>query len=185
MSTAKFSPSTSGIYPTAVYADFPSDALDIPDALYIQFKNGEISGFAVAAGAVVAYAPPAPTLAELKSIKITQLSADAQAAIYAGFESSALGSAHTYPAQNLDQQNLSASVLASLMPGLPAEWVTPFWCQDIATGVWDFRLHTAPQIQQAGQDGKSAILAALVKNKTLADQVVAAATAEQVEAVAW
>ncbi|HTN66408.1 MAG TPA: hypothetical protein VL051_09530 [Burkholderiaceae bacterium] len=52
--TASFSPSTGGVYPAAVYTHPPSDALLIPDALYQQFRNGEISGFDVADGKVVA-----------------------------------------------------------------------------------------------------------------------------------
>lgn len=184
MAKAKFSQSTGGIYPVSAYVRVPQDAADVPDALYAKFQSGEITGFAVLAGVVVAYVPPAPTLADLKTAKNTEINAACQSAIYAGFESSALGSAHTYPAKNLDQQNLSASVLASLMPGLPTTWTTPFWCADAAGG-WDFRVHTAAQIQRVGQDGKAAILAALAKNKTLADQVAAATTAAQVAAIAW
>lgn len=184
MVKAKYSPSNGGAYPTSVYSAFPSDALDIPDALYAQFQSGEITGFAVLAGVVVAYVPPAPTLADLKTAKNAEINAACQSAIYAGFESSALGSVHTYPAKNLDQQNLSASVLASLMPGLSTTWTTPFWCADAAGG-WDFRAHTAAQIQWVGQDGKAAILAALAKNKTLVDLVAASTTAEQVAAIVW
>lgn len=133
-------------------------------------------------------APPAPTaaalLAQAQASQIQILSAACQAEILAGFTSSALGSAYTYPAKPTDQQNLSASVLASLMPGLASTWTTPFWCAD-ASGVWAMRAHTAAQIQQVGIDGKAATVAAIEKNATLAGQVQAATTVAAVQAIVW
>lgn len=116
--------------------------------------------------------------------QLALLSAACSAQIMAGFQSSALGLPHTYPAKPLDQQNLTASVLASLMPGLLAGWTTPFWCAD-AAGVWAYTPHSAVQIQQVGQDGKAAVLAALTRNQTLAQQVAAATTVQAVQAVVW
>jgi hypothetical protein len=110
------------------------------------------------------------TLDELKADKLAELSAACANQIYAGFASSALGTEHIYPALDKDQANLAASVLSSLVPGLPADWTTRFWCKDYA-GAWAFRPHTAAQIQRAGLDGKAAIETALQKNATLAAQV--------------
>lgn len=144
-------------------------------------------GHSYAGGAFTAPPPPpAPVvpLVELQAMKIAEINAACQSSIYAGFTSTALGALYTYPAKSLDQQNLSASVLASLMPGNPLDWTTPFWCAD-AGGVWDFRAHTAAQIQRCGQDGKAAILVALGKNKMLADQVAASTTADQLAAIVW
>ncbi len=122
------------------------------------------------------YTIPAPTaaqqLAAAQSAQSIALSAACQTAIYAGFISSALGAVHTYPAKDIDQQNLSASVLNSLYPNLPTGWPTPFWCAD-SNGNWAYLPHTAAQIQQAGSDGKSAILANLTKNATLQAQIAA------------
>ncbi len=126
----------------------------------------------------------AEELAAARQSRALQLAQACQNQIYAGFESSALGQPHQYPAQDKDQQNLTASVLDSTVPGLPPDWETPFWCAD-AAGVWDFRLHTAAQIQQVGRDGKQRILACLAHNKTLADQVMAAADKAAVLAVEW
>jgi hypothetical protein len=125
--------------------------------------------------------------AELAAAQATQTALISQAcqnAIYAGFTSSALGAAHTYPAKDLDQQNLTASVLSSLMPGLSSNWTTPFWCAD-ANGNWAYVQHTAAQIQQVGVDGKAAILICLTKNQTLAAQIAAATTVAQVQAIVW
>lgn len=128
--------------------------------------------------------PPAPTLAQVQAERLALLASECQADIFAGFESSALGAPYTYPAKTTDQANLSASVLSSLLPNLPANWVTPFWCAD-ASGVWAFVPHTAAQIQQVGVDAKNAILAAMQKNATLAAQVTQATTVADVIAIVW
>ncbi|MEZ0602968.1 hypothetical protein ACAX43_12555 [Paraburkholderia sp. IW21] len=133
-------------------------------------------------------APPQPTLTvtldQAKKSQLKALSNACQAQVYAGFTSTALGAAHTYPAKDTDQQNLTASVLSSLMPNLPADWTTPFWCEDV-NGAWAYVAHTAAQIQQVGQDGKNAVLLALQKLQTLQAQVAAAATVAAVQAVTW
>lgn len=124
------------------------------------------------------------TLDQLREHRIEQLRAECQARIFAGFSSAALGESHTYPANITDQSNLIGSVADSLMPGIPPEWSTAFWCSDVA-GVWKMRAHSASQIQQAGRDGKAAILAALTTNETLRKQVMQAQTAEEVAAIGW
>ncbi|MFM0060628.1 hypothetical protein PQR64_33895 [Paraburkholderia phytofirmans] len=140
------------------------------------------------APAGVLTAVPAPSvaqqLASAQAAQIAALSASCAAAIVAGFTSTALGSVYTYPSKLTDQQNLSASVLASLMPGLPANWMTPFWCED-AGGNWSFVSHTAQQIQRVGQDGKEAILACIEKNQTLVEEAKKATSIEDVLAVDW
>lgn len=122
-------------------------------------------------------------LADLKAKKISELSRDCQAHIYEGFGSEALGDVYHYPALDKDQQNLTASVLDSTVPGLPEGWVTPFWCE--RDGIWDFVPHSAEQIQQVDRDAKIVILTALAKNKVLADQVAIAADKTEVAAIAW
>jgi hypothetical protein len=143
-------------------------------------------GYIVQNGALVnaPTATAAELLAAAKAAKVAELTAVCRAAILAGFMSSALGAPYSYPAKDTDQQNLNASVVASLLPGLADDWATPFWCAD-AQGVWAFRMHTVAQIQQVGKDGKAAIVAAMVKNQALADQVAAATTVADVEAIAW
>jgi hypothetical protein len=135
-------------------------------------------------GASFAAPTSTPTLAAAQASKIAELSAECKAAIVAGFTSSALGAAYTYPAKDTDQQNLASSVIDSLLSNGAAGWVTPFWCAD-ASGAWAFRMHTAAQIQKVGQDAKAAVLAAMVKNQTLAGQVAAASTVAAVSAIAW
>ncbi len=103
----------------------------------------------------------AALLADAKESQTALVSAACQSAIVAAFTSSALGAAHTYPAKPTDQQNLNASVVASLLPGIAAEWTPPFWCAtqptDGSDPVWFYLPHTVAQIQQVGTDGKAAI----------------------------
>lgn len=54
---AKYSPSTGGVYPLNVYKEFPQDAIDVPEELYVKFQNGEISGLTVLNGELVATSP--------------------------------------------------------------------------------------------------------------------------------
>lgn len=138
------------------------------------------------ANLVSTYSPsPAKLLSDAQTDKLAALSAACSAQIYAGFVSSALGAAYNYPAKDKDQSNLVASVTASLVPGIPAGWTTSFWCAD-AAGVWSFRAHTVAQIQKAGLDGKAAIETALMKNGTLAAQVMAPnASISSVQAIIW
>jgi len=127
---------------------------------------------------------PGPELDGAKAAQKVIVSQACQDAILAGFESSALGPSHTYPAKPTDQQNLNASVVASLLPGNAADWATPFWCA-APDGVWAYVPHTAAQIQRAGADGKAAILACLTKNQQLAAQIDAATTIDAVQAITW
>ncbi len=115
--------------------------------------------------------------------KVIELSAACQAQIYAGFVSVALGQEHHYPALDKDQQNLTASVLDSTVPGLPEGWQTPFWCA--LDGAWAFRMHTAEQIQTVGRDGKAVILACMAQNAVLAAAARAVQNKSQLPGIVW
>lgn len=165
----------------------PADAVKVSDSdvqTAINLPSGSTYDFDTAGTLTTAGPSSAQQLANAQAAQVASLSAACQAQIYAGFQSSALGAVHTYPAKDKDQTNLSGSVVASLLPGLPADWTTPFWCQDSA-GAWAFVPHSAAQIQQVGADGKAAIVAALEKNAALAAQVMAAASVAEVQAVVW
>lgn len=66
-----------------------------------------------------------------------------EAAITAGFQSAALGAPHQYSSQLDDQLNLTGAILRGLD--------TPYACRD-EQGVKAFRLHTAAQLRQVGDD---------------------------------
>jgi hypothetical protein len=116
-----------------------------------------------------------------KAVEMSQRCADT---ILAGFVSSALGSAYTYPAKLNDQANLTASVLASVLPSSGPDWSTPFWCADV-DGKWEFRMHTAAQIQQVGVDAKVAILTCMTINEQLQAQIIAAETTADLAEITW
>ncbi len=182
----RFSQTTQCFYPDDIdYPSLPADIAIVTQAdfdLAMSRASGET--LKLVNGSVVIVPAPAPTLAQVQAMQIADLSAACAAQIYSGFTSSARGAPHTYPAKDRDQSNLSASVTASLLPNLPANWTTDFWCADGA-GAWALRPHTVTQIQQAGLDGKTAIETAIRKNATLAQQVMAATTVASVQAIIW
>lgn len=172
--------------------DLIDGGIEITQEQYQQALAGMLAGLEVTIddGFKVAPKPepveppkPAPTLDDLKAAKVAALSISCKAAIVAGFDSSALGSVHHYPSKDTDQMNLSSSVLASILPGNPADWTTPFWCADGDT--WAFVPHTATQIQQVGRDAKAAILTLMAKNAQLAAQAMAATDPAELDAIAW
>ena len=128
--------------------------------------------------------PQALTFADVQAAKIAFLTASCAAQIVGGYQSSALGSVHTYPGKPTDQINMLGSVTASLLPGLATDWQTPFWCADEA-GAWSFQMHTAAQIQAAGADGKAAVATAQTKLATLSAQVAAATSPEDLTTIVW
>lgn len=125
-----------------------------------------------------------PSLEAIKAAHIETLRIACEAKITGGFISSALGGAHTYPSDIKAQINLMGSVTDSIMPDLPANWTTPFWVCD-AAGLWAWKMHNAAQIQQAGRDGKAAVVAAQTKLGQLTAGVEAAKTKKAVEAITW
>jgi len=125
-----------------------------------------------------------PTLAQCRHRKAAALRAACQQEIRSGYGSAALGAPFTYPAGEIDQRNMIAAVLASLLPGLPAQWTTPFWCADEG-GVWAMRDHTAAQIQRAGADGKSVVVAAQRKLARLLEHVAAANIRTDLDGIGW
>ncbi|MCW5003539.1 hypothetical protein M7963_18665 [Enterobacter roggenkampii] len=104
--------------------------------------------------------------------------------IISGFSSDALGAAHHYPSDETDQLNLSANVLSSLLPGVGPEWVTLQACTDGA-GLWQYRPHTAEQIQRVGAEAKAAIMQALAKKEALFARIEAAADEAALADIAW
>ena len=104
--------------------------------------------------------------------------------IVGGFRSAALGAEHIYPSRQTDQINLMGSVTGSLLPDLPSDWTTPFWCADEA-GVWAFRAHTAAQIQQAGAAGKAHVVACQAALAELSAAVLAAPSEEALRQILW
>jgi hypothetical protein len=129
-------------------------------------------------------ADPGPSLDDARADQLRSISEACAEAITAGFTSSAIGDVVTYPSTLTDQANLNASVTASLMPEVSAEWKTPFMCCD-SNGVWAARMHTASQIQRVGLEGKTAVLACLQRKWSLEQAIRDATTVADVLAIGW
>lgn len=122
-------------------------------------------------------------ISSAKTDKSKSLYARCKKEILSGFSSSALGVEHHYPSKETDQANLNASVTSSFYPNLPLNWTTPFWCE--RNGIWDYKMHSAEQIQQVGVDGKNIILAKLSKNAQLHQMVSSATTLDEIQSINW
>lgn len=136
------------------------------------------------------YAWDMPTLswvydiAAARQLKATEISSACETGIMAGFVSAALGDDHHYPADMTDQANLTASVMRStLTADGPAEEY-PFKCADGA-GNWQFRPHTAAQIQQVGKDAYQHILGLRQVNAVLQEQIALAQSEQDINSIAW
>ena len=168
------------------YGAAPSDTatLDVTPAEWAK-QDGN---WYVVNGGLTQANPYAPTAAQLLNraqiIQKALVNASCVAAMTGGFISSALGTANTYPSTLTDQQNLAASVVASLLPNLPSTWTTKFWVMDSA-GVWTLTPHTAAQIQQVGVDGKAWITTQQETLAGLIAQIDAAQTVAAVQSVLW
>lgn len=119
-----------------------------------------------------------------KEKRIAILSTACRSAIKEGFHSEVLGQRHFYPSNETDQLNLASSLADSLLPGLDADWSTPFWCAN-QNGEWAMREHTAEQIQLLGREAKARIVSLMQRNAMLAEQVQQASGKDEVEQVEW
>lgn len=100
-------------------------------------------------------------------------------AITAGFTSGALGAPHQYSSQLDDQLNLTGAILRGLD--------MPYACRD-EQGVKAFRLHTAEQLRQVGDDFtlyKLQLLQRANELKQQLDLALAAGDAEAMLAITW
>jgi len=122
-------------------------------------------------------------LHERRARKADEMSQACAEAIMAGFACDALGAGYFYPAKLTDQANLTGSVLRSMYSTNGPEWRTPFWCAD-ADGAWEFRPHTAAQIQHVGDCAVVARLNCMGINEQLQAQI-ADATAEHLATIHW
>jgi len=107
--------------------------------------------------------------------KITEMSHETRIRIESGFPSSALGSEHFYDSELEDQLNLIGSVTAGTD--------TYYACTEVATGIKAYRFHTIAQLRVIIEDGKNVKLINLQQFNTARDNVMAATTLAEIEAV--
>ena len=127
---------------------------------------------------------PPGGLTQQKAAKSNELRAAATKVVNGGFMSTALGSPHVYPSMPAARADMTASVTASLLPDLPQDWTTPFWCAD-ANGDEALRDHTVDQIRKAGSDGKAMMDTAEQNLAGLLAQVDAAQDVDALGSIIW
>lgn len=165
------------------YAELPpaSCLLTVTDS---QFATASSGTWYVVNG-VLTQTGPAPSAALLliqaQAVQIAKISADCAVALTAGFSSSALGTAHTYPSQDTDQRNLQNAVSVSI--GAASGWTTPVWCESGET--WSLASHTAAQVQQVNADWLAFRVALQQKYAGLVSQITSAKTISDAKAAAW
>lgn len=172
------------LFPSAIYGDdftlyFPVGS-QVP-----QIKNWNAAKLGTQPSVdVLEQAWDSVLVQQARVVQLALIGAASQAAQTAGFVSSALGSAYSYPSGIADQANLTAVITGSMIPGQPGGTTYLFWCKS-AAGVENFVAHTAAQIQQVGLDGLAAIMAGKSKQLTLSAEIQAATTIAEVQAIVW
>jgi hypothetical protein len=119
------------------------------------------------------------TVDDIHARKVEEINRDCEAAITAGFQSDALGAPHLYSSQLDDQLNLTGAILRGLD--------MPYACRD-EQGVKEFRLHTAAQLRQVGDDFtlyKLQLLQHANELKQQLDLALAAGDADAMELITW
>jgi hypothetical protein len=179
--TMYFANSTRGFYASDIHGDaIPADAVEISDDQYVALLDAQAQGKEIIGdvnGAPMATDPSTLlTVGQAQTAQISVLSAACQAAITAGFSSSALGTAHTYPSDTISQANLQQAA-SSPSGGL-------LWCMD-SGGVWAFVAHTQAQAQQALVDFIARRNALQQQLATLTTAVNKAAMVSAVQAIIW
>lgn len=128
--------------------------------------------------------PSSFNIEDARITKAFEITGNCESFITAGFISNALGTNYAYPSNRDDQLNLSGTIQRSMMSAVTVSDTFAFLCKN-SSDVWDYRLHTANQIQQVGVDAYNYILNARIKNATLQTQLQAATTQAALEAVMW
>lgn len=164
-----YSETTGCSYIEGIHSEMPPDAVLISSELYDQVianpNKGKIRSHD-ADGLPILIDPPLPGHAELiegtYARQIETVNAACTDAITAGFTSGALGAPHRYSSQLDDQLNLTGSILRALD--------MPYACYD-EQDAKEYRIHTAEQLRQVGDDFTLYKLQLLQRANTLKQQL--------------
>lgn len=145
-----FSRSRWTFFNSSIHADIPNDKVEISEEYHRDLRDKMASGMELdcdANGFPYARPKEAPSPAALTQSmyqrKTEEINNQCGELITNGFMSTALGAMHIYSSQLDDQLNLTGAILRGLD--------MPYACRD-AQGVKAFRLHTAAQLRQVGDD---------------------------------
>lgn len=120
----------------------------------------------------------ADLLTEAKQIKKAVLSSQCNEAIKAGFASSVLGSAHTYPSDEEAQRNFHSELDRINLDST----YTEIYFKTLDSG---YMAHTIDQFKQVFVDGHTFGRSQIAHLNDLKAQVDAATTKDEVEAIQW
>ena len=121
-----------------------------------------------------------------KAEKIEELSNACELAITAGFQSSALGDAHIYDSEAVDQINLIGAVAATEpTPASPDGYNIYYACRNVSDGTKEYHEHTHAQLRQVLADGAQVKLGNLQTFFVKKMAVLACTTLAEVEAITW
>ncbi|WP_199028682.1 hypothetical protein [Ralstonia sp. ASV6] len=183
-----YAKSTGGFYDSAIHGkNIPLDSMEESNwsMTHAQLMAAQATGKAItsdADGKPIAVDPVSlMTLSEIQAAQKAKVDALCAAALSAGFDSSALGGAHSYPSEDTDQRNLQNAVSAAAIAS--STWTTPIWCA--SNDAWSFAPHTAAQVQQVNADWLAYRVAAQQKYAGLIAKINAATSVEEVQAIDW
>lgn len=145
------------------------------ETLGMQLVPDPATGRPIAVPAVGPEIEPAEALKKLHQQTVDEINRQCETTITAAFQSDALGTPHQYSSQLDDQLNLTGAILRGLD--------MPYACRD-AQGVKAFRLHTAAQLRQVGDDFTLYKLQLLQHANELKQQLDLALEAGDAEAMA-
>lgn len=177
-----FSPSTLGFYKSSLNDLMPPDAIALtPEEYRALVTDRPADRYVVVdeAGAPVLRTTATNSLEQIYESQLMLINRECEKAITAGFTSAALVTLHTYSSELEDQLNLTGAILRGAD--------MPYACRD-EQGVKEFRMHTAEQLRQVGDDFTVYKLQHLQRANMLKqqlDQALAAGDLAALEAVTW
>ena len=128
---------------------------------------------------IIPYSAPVIPLVDLQATKRDEIRTACAAAITLLFQSSALGSAHSYDCRPEDQANIDTRLSASMFDASPRK----IWAHD---GVEFQRLsHTTAQLQQVNVDMEAHIESQQSTLETLVSLINAAADQAELDLITW
>ena len=182
----QYSALTDSFYDPAIHGDdVPDDAIEITRAYYAELLAGRSEGKKIVLldGIPVLSDQLLLTLEDQAAAKYLEqtnkINRSCESAVTGSFSSDALGTIHQYSSQLDDQLNLTGAILRGLD--------MPYACRD-EQGVKDFRLHTAAQLRQVGDDFtlyKLQLLQHANELKQQLDLALAAGDAEAMALIRW
>lgn len=187
MSTYYYCPSLHTFLVKGLHPKIPSDSVVVSYSDYLYLLEKQSQGLQIIFDTEfkkpIARPAPGTTKPELLDSlyrqKVAEINSACEAAITAGFWSSALGAPHQYPSKLDDQLNLTGVILQG--------FDSLYGCRD-QQGLKELRQHTAKQLRQVSDDFTSYKLELLQRANTLKqqlDEALASGEMNALQVVTW